>query len=1005
MNIANRMYRKYNIPKAQKQKYDDYSDEDDYYYEHKPKATSKEKKSKYRYKTIESNYEDNNTKKWSITARQKTIWGSKANQTNKFSYKNRYYSEKYSETSFNSKIERKSMKKIRKILKCLIEFKKSRREIEGKYFDIWYDKTFNDYDSSYRDDYKKKKNYNSKKHKYESKEKKLYKKIDSFKKNENSKNKGKNNLKRKKSDKEEFFDNDTNSSNKDIYYLTFNDMKYHHNKNKSKNNLFVNNDKEYSKSRKVNFKNSNDYFSDEFGNEKKSKFNHNSKSKGKKKKVFNKKLLFILNKYLIEKKEVSQCFNKWLDVVDSVYVYNDEKLYKEEDNKAYYNNKDYNKYNNNKYQIKKNNEIDSYKIEKYYNNYEEIPKKANSREKRAIKNNNLYVYNEKDEKTKHIKVKLDNNLNNNLNNNNYNYNKYRSDIIDLNKINTRTSEGHKRIPTFNSNQLNNESELNTNKYNDYDTTTITNQFDTEEKITNSKNNKFKSLNVLDDKIFKDAKIQLLNKKDKPEKVTIIRRKEIKVELLPESCNGRVVRTRILNKENIKNNDFEEFIAPSSDKNLKININKDMSRINNYENKQKIIIINNNNNYKSNNQNINYKNSNNKNIEQNHNYNNINDKSNNQKIYINNDNDISNNQKNNYNNNEDKEKEFEKNRKKILTNLFNKSKYKNINLINCLYKWNRIAFDTYDYSDNTDRVLSSRNKTIKKDKNSEIFNLKSNSIENENLSYIKSKHKKTQKEKHDTKNIIKDIKEKDYFIMNFIEPSVSENDNNNNNNNNNQQSLGIENKKHISNKNISLNINKQSSTSENNDENDIKVETNNSIKDKEAISKIFTSMSGHEEKNKNIISSTSNLEESSINKKPEQIIINLENEFKKSSSFDPEKNNNKEKDEMGESNNLKENKKKKKASVDLEKLSKKERRRYKKLKKGMHLLRKVIRSFKKKKKKGLIKIDDTELLRKYFNKWYNNISSDNNKEKNKTNVFIRKKEISEPKKNKTTKESI
>ena len=52
-------------------------------------------------------------------------------------------------------------------------------------------------------------------------------------------------------------------------------------------------------------------------------------------------------------------------------------------------------------------------------------------------------------------------------------------------------------------------------------------------------------------------------------------------------------------------------------------------------------------------------------------------------------------------------------------------------------------------------------------------------------------------------------------MNFIEPSVSENDNNNNNNNNNQQSLGIDNKKHISNKNISLNINKQSSTSENN----------------------------------------------------------------------------------------------------------------------------------------------------------------------------------------------
>ena len=92
-----------------------------------------------------------------------------------------------------------------------------------------------------------------------------------------------------------------------------------------------------------------------------------------------------MNKYLIEKKEVSQCFNKWLDVVDSVYVYNDEKLYKEEDNKAYYNNKDYNKYNNNKYQIKKNNEIDSYKIEKYYNNYEEIPKKQIVEKKEPLK--------------------------------------------------------------------------------------------------------------------------------------------------------------------------------------------------------------------------------------------------------------------------------------------------------------------------------------------------------------------------------------------------------------------------------------------------------------------------------------------------------------------------------------------------------------------------------------------------------------------------------------------
>ena len=233
-------------------------------------------------------------------------------------------------------------------------------------------------------------------------------------------------------------------------------------------------------------------------------------------------------------------------------------------------------------------------------------------------------------------------------------------------------------------------------------------------------------------------------------------------------------------------------------------------------------------------------------------------------------------------------------------------------------------------------------------------------------------------------------------MNFIEPSLS--DNENNNNNNNQQSLNLEKRKNASTKNIPSNINKQSSTSENNDDNDIKVETYYSVKDKDSKSKFFNKLNdNNEEKNKNFISSTSNLEDSALNKKPEEIKINLENEFKKSGSFGREKNWNSIDNDDVENTNAKGNKKKKKINVDLEKLSKKERRKYKKLKKGMHLLRKAIRSFKKRKKKGLMKIENMDLLRKYFKKWYNIISY----YKEKTNTkddSQQKEEIKEPKNN-------
>ena len=84
------------------------------------------------------------------------MWGSKTYNSrpskesiNKIKTKNKslktsdiFYSKKN-----NEKKQIKHAKKLKRILKCLIEFKKSRREVEGKYFDIWYDKTYTYYTS------------------------------------------------------------------------------------------------------------------------------------------------------------------------------------------------------------------------------------------------------------------------------------------------------------------------------------------------------------------------------------------------------------------------------------------------------------------------------------------------------------------------------------------------------------------------------------------------------------------------------------------------------------------------------------------------------------------------------------------------------------------------------------------------------------------------------------------------------------------------------------------
>ena len=82
MQVNHKVYKQYFRIKYEKPKYDDYSDEDDYYRKSKKKL-SKEKDKKYKYKTIDSFYGENNMKNWCHTARQKSIWGSTAYNTNK----------------------------------------------------------------------------------------------------------------------------------------------------------------------------------------------------------------------------------------------------------------------------------------------------------------------------------------------------------------------------------------------------------------------------------------------------------------------------------------------------------------------------------------------------------------------------------------------------------------------------------------------------------------------------------------------------------------------------------------------------------------------------------------------------------------------------------------------------------------------------------------------------------------------------------------------------------
>ena len=79
---------------------------------------------------------------------QLSIWGSKALNSKKYIInKNKSNSINYSNIIDNDiiikdKNQNNKIKQRNNILKFLIEFNKSRKEAEGKYFDIWLDKSY-----------------------------------------------------------------------------------------------------------------------------------------------------------------------------------------------------------------------------------------------------------------------------------------------------------------------------------------------------------------------------------------------------------------------------------------------------------------------------------------------------------------------------------------------------------------------------------------------------------------------------------------------------------------------------------------------------------------------------------------------------------------------------------------------------------------------------------------------------------------------------------------------
>ena len=258
-------------------------------------------------------------------------------------------------------------------LKCLIELGHNKKKSKEKFFDLWYDsmlyKKNNYYNKKESEDYlyysdKDGKKKSSSKTYQKNKESKLYYGNDNYK-IKKTLTVGNGKLKQI-AKRYEIYDSNNNSDDSSSY------------NNNYSNKNFIN--------KKRNSYNNNDIF-------------NNKKTLNKK--IKNPKLLYILKKYIFDKRYLFVYFNKWIEYISGIYVYDGEEAYNdfEQNKNNHYYQDDSSEVRNNK--ITRKNKIN--KVQKYIDDYESDTPNGNDNSynynNNYNKNNNQKIYKNSYEET------------------------------------------------------------------------------------------------------------------------------------------------------------------------------------------------------------------------------------------------------------------------------------------------------------------------------------------------------------------------------------------------------------------------------------------------------------------------------------------------------------------------------------------------------------------------------------------------------------------------------
>ena len=223
-----RTYNNYYKSEKQRHSYDIYPYDTYYMDGHKKRINSKQGWKQFSIRGKDKHLKEREVKTrefndYSTMINKRSIWGSRPFYQSGFTIRsnNRNSYKGQNNISLISKEERKRNRKIRKrnlILKCLLEFNRSRREVEAKFFDIWFDKTYYYYDYDYDLPQKSKQKYIDSDYYYDlPKYEKEYKK---------SKKKIKDKISKKKDKKEKYYI----SYNPDNSYNTYNHTSFSYDK-------------------------------------------------------------------------------------------------------------------------------------------------------------------------------------------------------------------------------------------------------------------------------------------------------------------------------------------------------------------------------------------------------------------------------------------------------------------------------------------------------------------------------------------------------------------------------------------------------------------------------------------------------------------------------------------------------------------------------------------------------------------------------------------------------